>query len=230
MSGLFHKAVNQVFKQTMNLVSLKQTASSILLAVFCAVLMSGCATAPQPEVVISDQARQQLWSENRPIREQISNWQLTGRMGLRVPGESGTLSLEWQQDHSDYKLYLDGPLGTSVARIEGSQKGVRLWADGKEYQGRNPEALLFQMTGWDLPVSLLRYWILGIPAPLPGFQNDSQGLRLNNQGLAERISQNGWQVEYLAYRDFKGLVLPSRLKVSRGEVKVTLSVRSWGIR
>ncbi len=203
-----------------------RTVGKEMLAVLCFVLVSGCATTPKPQIVVSEQARQQLWQENRQKREQMINWQLTGRMGLRVPGESGTLSLEWLQEKAGYKLYLDGPLGTSVARIEGSQAGITLWADGKKYQGNSPETLLLKLTGWDLPVSLLRYWIVGIPAPKSA-QGSEQSLQLNNQGLAEKINQNGWQVEYTAYKNFKGVTLPSRLRVSRGDIKVTLSIRKW---
>ncbi|WP_194842493.1 lipoprotein insertase outer membrane protein LolB [Endozoicomonas sp. OPT23] len=214
-----------MFTQTMNPVFFYRAVSKWLLAAFCVVLVSGCATVPKPEVVVSEQVKQQLWQENKQHRQKVVSWQLTGRMGLRVPGESGTLSLEWLQNQTEYKLYLDGPLGTSVARIEGNKQGITLWADGKKYLGRDPESLLLQLTGWDLPVSLLRYWIVGIPAPW-----SDKTLQLNSQGLAEKISQSGWQVEYLGYKDFKGVTLPSRLRVTRGEIRVTLSIRNWLVR
>ncbi|WP_062266980.1 lipoprotein insertase outer membrane protein LolB [Endozoicomonas arenosclerae] len=192
-----------------------------LLVCFVAFL-SGCASTPKPEQALSEQERQARWQFHQQQLAMLDDWNLKGRMGLRVPGQSGSLSLEWQQSTARYRIYLDGPLGQSVAKIEGTEDHVELEASGQKYQGRNPEALLFELTGWDLPVSLLRYWVVGLPSP-----HSQSNVQLNSQGYPERISQQGWQVEYLQYKDFAGITLPARIKVRQGEVQATLVAKSW---
>ncbi len=190
-----------------------------------AFLLSGCVTTPKPEKSLSESQRQSLWKSHQLQLGALDSWSLKGRLGLRVPGKSGTLSLEWQQTKNQYLIYLDGPLGQSVAKINGQPGSVELEASGQRYQGQNPESLLFELTGWDLPVSLLRYWVMGLPSP----ESDAS-IQLNNQGYPALISQQGWQVEYLQYKDFSDITLPVRIKVRQGEVQATLFVRSWQLK
>ncbi|KEQ18852.1 hypothetical protein GZ78_01945 [Endozoicomonas numazuensis] len=187
--------------------------------------LSGCVTAPKPEAAHSESQRQSLWKTHQQQLKALDDWSLKGRLGLRVPGQSGSLSLEWQQNNGQYLIYLDGPLGQSVAKIKGQSGAVELEASGQRYSGVSPEGLLFELTGWDLPVSLLRYWVVGLPSP----ESDSN-IQLNNQGYPALISQQGWQVEYLQYKDFSGVTLPARIKVRQGEVQATLFARSWELK
>ncbi|WP_252178968.1 lipoprotein insertase outer membrane protein LolB [Endozoicomonas sp. 4G] len=190
-----------------------------------ALLLSGCVTAPKPEKGLSEAQRQSLWQAHQKQLKALDHWHLKGRLGLRVPGDSGALSLEWQQNKERYLIYLDGPLGQSVAKINGQPGSVELEASGKRYRDQNPEKLLFELTGWDLPVSLLRYWVMGLPSP-----GSRASIRLNNQGYPELMTQQGWQVEYLQYKDFSGITLPARIKVRQGEVEATLFARTWQLK
>ena len=189
------------------------------------VLVSGCSTIPKTEVNIPESGRQRLWEARQIQLTQFNDWQLEGRLGLRVPGQSGSMSMEWRQVGEAYTVYLDGPLGQSIAKIEGKPERVQLEASGERYKGQSPEQLLFELTGWNLPVSLLRYWVMGMPSPV-GYST----LKLNNQGNPSLISQQGWTVEYLQYKDFSGVTMPSRLKIRQGEVQATLVARSWRLK
>jgi outer membrane lipoprotein LolB len=133
--------------------------------------------------------------------------------------------MEWKQLGTYYTIYLDGPLGQAIAKIEGKPEGVQLEASGERYKGQNPEQLLFELTGWDFPVSLLRYWVMGMPSPA-----GESTLKLNNQGNPLLINQQGWTVEYLQYKDFSGITMPSRMKIRQGEVQATLVARSWQLK
>lgn len=191
-------------------------------ALLFAIILSGCSTVPEVAPERSESQKQQLWSQYQEQRQKLVNWSLEGRMGLRVPGDSGSLSVEWLQKDSAYTIYLDGPLGQSIARIEGNESGVLLEASGKRHSGQNPEQLLYQLTGWDLPVSSLRYWVLGLPVP----SYDAK-VQLNNDGQASLISQLGWTVEYVKYKEVPEGVMPFRMKVSQGDIQVTLVVSRW---
>lgn len=211
----------QIPFSTLNLTDFSSRLKLAVLVVF-ALTLAGCVSTPEPEKELSQAQRQSLWQVHKKQLVALDHWHLKGRLGLSVPGDSGTLSLEWQQNKESYLIYLDGPLGQSVAKINGQPGSVALEASGKRYHDQNPEKLLSELTGWDLPVSLLRYWIMGLPSP-----ESHASIQLNNQGHPDLITQQGWQVEYLQYKEFSGITLPVRIKVRQGEVQATLFARSW---
>lgn len=186
------------------------------------VLVSGCATAPQ-EPELSRQMKEQLRDVRMKELEAVSHWQMTGRLGLRVPGQSGSMSVEWLQNQQDYTIYLDGPLGKSLAKIESSVGEIQVEASGQKYTGQSPEILLYEITGWQLPVSFLRYWVQGMPVPgAPGTT-----MELDNHGQLVQLQQAGWTVEYLEYQKPSTVSLPRRMRVTKDNIQMTLVARSW---
>ncbi len=78
------------------------------------------------------------------------------------------------------------------------------------------------------PVSGLRYWIRGIPAP----GGNARLLGWNEQGRLHRLEQDGWRVEMRNYRDVGDYRLPGKVFIKRGEedpVDVRLVIRQWGL-
>ena len=189
------------------------------------VFLAGCSSMTHlPDV--SESQRQQLWLEHQNRIQSFENWNFTGRLGLRVPKRSGSMSIEWLQNNQQYTIYLDGPFGVSLAQIEGNERQVSaLVSDGGKIVGRTPEYLMYQLTGWDLPVSNLKYWVRGLPAP----GGDAQ-ISLNYAGVPEKISQQGWSVEYLRFDDENGISIPSRIRASSGDIQITLVVSDWQLR
>jgi outer membrane lipoprotein LolB len=54
----------------------------------------------------------------------------------------------------------------------------------------NPERVMQSQLGWSIPISAIRYWLLGQPSPNKGFVNYSAA----NQGRSVRFKQNSWEV------------------------------------
>ena len=184
--------------------------------------LAGCSTIKHlPDV--SEIQRQQLWLEQQGRVSAFSHWNFTGRLGLRVPKRSGSMSIEWLQNNQKYTIYLDGPFGMSLAHIEGDERQVSaVVSDGDRIVGRTPEFLMYQLTGWDLPVSSLKYWVRGLPAPGQDVQ-----VSLDNAGIPEKISQQGWSVEYLRFNEENGVSIPSRIRAISGDIQITLVVSDW---
>ena len=187
--------------------------------------LAGCGSMRHlPDVPESE--RQQLWIDHQNRIQSFKNWSFTGRLGLRVPGRSGSMSIEWLQNDLEYTIYLDGPFGVSLAQIEGNDQLVSaLVSDGERVYGRTPEDLMYQLTGWDLPVSNLKYWVRGLPAP-----GEKARVSLNNAGLPEKIQQQGWNIKYLRFSDENGVSIPSRVRASSGDIQITLVVSDWQLR
>ena len=54
-------------------------------------------------------------------------------------------------------------------------------------------------------------------------------LAADNQ-LTTQEQQDGWQLQFLDYRDQHGFSLPQRLKAQRGELQIILVIKDWQAR
>lgn len=194
----------------------------ILLVLFFFILAGCAAQTVDSGRQVSDQEKEQRWQRHQKRLGLIQTWEITGRLNMKVPGQSGTMSLDWRQRGDEYKLTLDGPFGASVAHISGDGQSVSVTASDETRYGPSPEMLLYSLTGWQFPVSNLRYWVRGLPAP----SNDAR-IQLNDLGYPEKIEQQGWVVAYQQYGLSNSQRLPARFVVSRGGIRLSLMVSSW---
>ena len=81
---------------------------------------------------------------------------------------------------------------------------------------------LKQQLGWKLPISHLTWWVRGLPAP-----DSKSTVTLDSDSHLQRLTQDGWQVEYLSYTEQNGYWLPERLKLHGRDLDVTLVVKDW---
>ena len=194
-----------------------------VLSLLTLLVLAGCASkSVDIAEPLSDEIKEQRWQLHRSGLEQLQYWRLAGRLNLRVPGESGTVSIDWQQQQGRYSLLLDGPLGTSIARISGGDDGVSVTVSNETRYGSSAEELLYALTGWQFPVSYLKHWVVGLPAP-----GGDAHIALNNLGYPERIVQSGWEVVYRKRSSTDGFRLPTRLTISSGDVRLSLIVSNW---
>lgn len=160
-------------------------------------LLSGCATRAVPLGSLAA----------------ASNWSLDGKLGIASAGHSGNLSIFWVQESDRYTISLYGPLGITVGHISGSMEGATLdLGDGNPQQANSPEALALAALGYALPVSPMRYWVRGIPAPGQRFKTIDDGFQ-----------QLGWDV--LIRR--QGVLGPQKIQLQRAEMKLLLVVKAW---
>ncbi|WP_067518705.1 lipoprotein insertase outer membrane protein LolB [Endozoicomonas ascidiicola] len=196
-----------------------------LFRVLFLLLLTGCASRSVDQgVQLSDEARHQLWQGHEQQLAALKTWQMSGRLNLKVPKQSGTLSVDWSQQEAQYQIYLDGPFGAAIAAISGDQNQVSVTASEDTMVGSSPEMLLYSMTGWQFPVSYLRRWIKGLPV-----QGVASKLTLNNQGYPEKIEQAGWVIVYQQYKPSGSLLLPTRLTVSNKVVRLNLLINQWSL-
>ena len=158
-------------------------------------LVSACATRP----VVIGSGGDQVWT-------------LNGRLGISAGRRHGTFTIDWQEKKDSYRIDLLGPMGIGVARVTGDGSKVMLELPNQApLVANSPDRLLSDSLGLDIPVTPLRYWVRGGPAPGP-YSKTSTGIR-----------QMGWQIDYLEYADG----LPVKIKLARPEVKLMMVVRRW---
>jgi len=170
------------------------------LALGLALVLSGCMTRPATELPTT------------PLSD-ASQWRLEGKLGVKAHANSGNLSISWEQIDDAYDIRLYGPLGVVVAQVSGNDSGATLnLPEAPPLRASSPEALVRQALGYPLPVSPMRYWVRGIPAPDEVFDVTTEGFR-----------QLGWQV-VIQQTDVWG---PVKIRIQRPEVRLLLVVKKW---
>lgn len=184
-----------------------------------AVLLGGCARQPLQPV--------DSWAEHRSQIAALDSWQISGKLGAKMPGDSGSARLRWQQAPENYRIDLSGPFGQGRMIITGEPGLVRLRQSGEPpLEASSAEELIRQSTGWRLPVDQLLYWVRGIPAP------DSRPKRMKktSAGLLAEFEQEGWQLSYSNYRLVNDRWrLPERIVASHRDIRLTLVIHQWSI-
>ena len=94
---------------------------------------------------------------------------------------------------------------------------------GQEFRGRTTEEVLYRAVAWHVPFTALGYWVRGLAAP-----GRHEGIGFDREGRTRRISQSGWEIEYLEYRKFDGLELPSRIEI-RALPRIVQALKNEGM-
>lgn len=152
-------------------------------------------------------------------------WRLSGKIGLRAPQLAESAYVNWRQCGERFDVRISGPLGQTVARIDGKAEALTLRFEGREpITTRDPESLMQQQLGWSLPIRALRYWVRAQAAP--GGDAKISGPELQPNGLF----QQGWQIDYLAYHQSDAATLPAKLRMSGDQnLQATLLINEWAL-
>lgn len=192
------------------------------------VVIGGCASIelePLPEGLTDRQP--ESWMERQSRIDQLTRWQLSGKLAVRQPSDSGTAIINhWTQNGNYYDIGLSSSfLGIGSTRLRGTADFIELTMPGGErYQSGDPEALVEAATGWQLPLGNLTRWIKGQPGT-----EGSYRLLFNDQGQLALIQQQGWEIRYDRWRQFveNYPLLPARLTAVKDEKRVRLVVSDW---
>lgn len=190
-------------------------------------LAAGCAQQPTLKTV-------ENWDAHRAAASELHSWTLSGKLGARVPNDSGSARLRWKQQYEEYRIDLSGPFGQGRVIIDTTDSGVRLRQGGEPpMEAASAEALLWEATGWRLPVEELTYWVRGIPAP----DNNHTIVAWTEKGLVQQLRQSGWTLSYEEYQSVdqytrqgpQTIPLPGRIVAEQGDTRLTLIVYDWSL-
>lgn len=190
----------------------------------CAVLtlLALAACAPQPVVTKPDRAA--TWVAHRAQLSGLRDWELRGRIAVKLEQDAFSATLHWRQAADAYNLRVIAPLGRGTFELSGDADGVELrTADNRVFRADNPEALLQENLGWQLPVSGLRWWVRGLPRPGVA----TTRLDVSEAGWLTALTQDGWAVQYEEQRAEGEVMLPGKLSLENGPVRVRLAVTVW---
>ncbi len=193
-----------------------------VLAFSLVALLAGCAGITSHEAV-QGKGNASQWRVNKEQLASLDGWQINGKVGIRAPKDSGSGTLFWLQRQDYYDIRLSGPLGRGAARLTGRPGKVSLEvANQGRFDAPDPETLLKDQLGWQLPVSHLVWWVRGLPAP-----DSKSSLTLDDDSRLSNLEQDGWRIEYLSYTEQNGYWLPERMKLHGQDLDVTLVIKDW---
>lgn len=181
-----------------------------------ALLLAGCTTT-QPQ-------REQVdWSQERTRLERLDHWQLTGKLAIITAKEKGSARLNWQQNGDDYRLNLTSIIGTHILELTRHDGRLTLTdRDGQTHQSQHAAELVYQLTGWELPVDGLPQWIKGLPGEARYTLNPDKSLASVTDGL--------WQIDYQQYRDQDGYRLPHQIVLQGEGTRLKLQINQWSLK
>ena len=202
----------------------------IAIAALIAVL-SGCALLRPRESKLPGQPvdgpQASAWQARVAQLSPIDRFVLKGRVASGALGFKA--DMRWKQfPDGRFEMRVAGPFGARAAELSGDAYEVRVrTGDDQPVVTTDPEAWLQQALGVRLPVSGLRWWALGLPAP-----DVRSDVRLDPEtGRALRIAQNGWELDYVEYRaaseDGSGPDLPRRIEARNGDTRVLVLADQW---
>lgn len=188
-----------------------------LLIMLTLVWLTGCAYK-------AEQAPAGSWQAQQNTLTQLQNWQLSAKLGIVTPDERGSLSLFWQQDNQDYRMNLTNVVGKRIFDLSRTGQRVQLTdSKGQVHHAAHARDLVQQLTGWDLPVEQLAYWIKGLPG-------EGDQVTYDEHQRPKAITAHGWELEYLGYTQIQGLWLPSRLNLSHQDTQLRLAISQWELK
>jgi outer membrane lipoprotein LolB len=181
-----------------------------------ALMLAGCASLP-PAVDTAD------WPARRAALQALSQWSLTGRVAVAAGGEGFSGGLRWRQDGARAEINMRGPFGGGALEIRVDGESLSITdANGEVIAGEDARQRTADYVGAPLPLAELRYWLVGAPAPGSPYR-ESLGEGAGLSGL----EQAGWQVRYERYAEAEGRLLPARLELAAGEVRMRFIVTGW---
>ncbi len=202
----------------------RRRALELLAGASGAAWLAGCVTPLRPVAVLPGFPPDVGWPERRAVLQRLAGFSLRGRIAVAAGDAGFSASLRWVQAGSRGELEFDGPLGIGGLRVVARDGDLTLTnARGQRLDGAAARADLERQLGFELPLASLRYWVLGVPDPAVGV--DEERLSPDAPRL-EALGQAGWQVAYRAYAgDAAGL--PRRIDAVRGLARLRLLVEQW---
>lgn len=194
-----------------------RAAAAVLIAAF----LAACATTPPAPL---ERASAAAHTRAQALLA-LKGWTLDARVGVRSASNSGQLSMHWRHRGEVDALRLVGPFGRPLIEVRQDLTGARLRLKGRVYRAADAQALLRRLTGVELPLAGLPYWVIGVP--VPGVSGERG---FDDAGRLRRLTQLGWEVEIPEYETVDGVAMPASLRLralSPTPVTVRLQVEGW---
>ncbi|MGD2138945.1 MAG: lipoprotein insertase outer membrane protein LolB [Burkholderiales bacterium] len=155
---------------------------------------------------------------------QVDRFELSGRVAVKLDGRGHSARLRWRHLSDSDSIWLYSPVGSTIATLHANGELATLVTSKQEtYQSTNVQLLTRDVLGWDLPLSGLKYWVLGRVDP----EAPVEQIELDEQLRIRRLVQGGWDVEFASYQPDG--TLPSAMVLRYEDLRLRLVVDRWNV-
>lgn len=175
-----------------------------------AMVLAACSTAPVvPDIAYSTVARAHLY--------RLGQWSFEGRLSLTGNKDSWSAAIAWVHEPTEEQIRLSGPLGQGATVIRLTDGFVSIdRGNGDVLASDKPEAFIDQQLGVFVPLRALRYWVIGLPEPDQGYEENYSGFK-----------QAGWLVDYRQTQSIGAQSMPRKITVMNEQAKLKLVIDEW---
>lgn len=194
----------------------------LLFMLSLSLLLSGCSLFQRQQAVetpLSTTVREQQISA-------MQQFSLQASVGIKSPADSISGNLNWQQ-HSpkQYQARLSNFLGISLFELSDNGEQSSISIKGETYSASDSSTLLWQLSGWSMPLHDMPLWLRGLPGiGTRNIQRDEFG-RVVSFNLTDSTGIV-WQMQYQSFFP-DSLALPKRMLLTSSDTQIKLVVRSW---
>lgn len=152
----------------------------------------------------------------------------TGRVAMSNGRDGGSGRIEWQQQGARYRVVLSAPVTRQSWQLQGGPDGARIdGLDGGPHESADVGQLLWETTGFEIPVAAMAAWAAGARADA-ALSGEAE-VDYDAAGRLARLRQDGWTIDYLEWQPEAAgaLALPTRVNATRGTARVRLVVDAW---
>ena len=184
---------------------------------FVLILISSCSTVQ----IAKNQDQISHTSSNNLNKS--SGFQLFGKLGFKSSSKAGSATINWLQQLNMYTITISGPLGSNRAILKGNELHAEMQIQGQNIYG-SPQDLSSELLGASLPFGLMRFWVMGMPAPNYSFTKNTF---YKNSESYSSFFQLDWQLDFYQYKFFDTMYLPTRIQGSKQDHSFTLIIKDW---
>lgn len=165
-------------------------------------------------------------SQIESVRD-ISKWQARGKMMIAGNGEKVSGYFYWQQNGDSFSFSLNTLIGINLFEINVDEAGTTLTVDGKTHKDDSAENLVARLTGYDLPISQLRWWVLGETATNKPLNNPRGASAKSKQPIVVPYGKQNWTIRYQSWQPVNQFSLPKSMDVRSTNNRIKLSINQW---
>jgi outer membrane lipoprotein LolB len=183
-------------------------------AVLLLLFVTGCATTPP----VAPTASAPVWDSRTAGLATLKGWQAHGRVAVTRGREGFSGGFDWREREGGSDIDVRGPIGIGGLSIRRDGEEVRITTSrGDVLVSQSVDRDLEARLGVPLPVSYLRWWLIGQPAPAPAPQPAPGTVG---------FEQAGWQVSYEQF-GAAPWSLPGRMLATRTDARIRVVVDRW---
>ena len=168
---------------------------------------------------ITEKPQQNYQMSGRQNFKAPDTWKFEGRIVMSNEKDSVTASIIWEHGLTLDVIDLSGPLAQGHVKISVAASKLQI-DDGDQVHSfdGDPEQVMAEQLGIQVPVSSLKYWVLGLNDPSAAFVQAEDG-----------FGQLGWSVKYKSMQKVNELSLPYKMGVENERTRLKLIVDQWNI-